>query len=68
MVISFPQIPKLNPRSHWPTIGRFAKMKVSGDYFVTVIEDTRSNAIIGSATLVVEHKFIHECGSVSVCY
>lgn len=45
-------------------IGRFAKMKVSGDYFVTVIEDTRSNAIIGSATLVVEHKFIHECGSV----
>lgn len=44
--------------------GRFAKMKVSGDYFVTVIEDTRSNSIIGSATLVVEHKFIHECGSV----
>ena len=40
-------------------------MKSSGDYFVTVIEDTRKNEIIGSATLVVENKFIHECGSVS---
>lgn len=40
-------------------------MKLSGDYFVTVIEDTRKEAIIGSATLVIEHKFIHECGSVS---
>ena len=37
-------------------------MKSSGDYFVTVIEDTRKNEIIGSATLVIEHKFIHACG------
>lgn len=44
---------------------RFDQMKASGDYFVTVIEDTRTNEIIGSATLVIEHKFIHECGSVS---
>lgn len=44
---------------------RFNKMKASGDYFVTVIEDSRTNEIIGSATLVIEHKFIHECGSVS---
>lgn len=40
-------------------------MKGSGDYYVTVIEDTRKNEIIGAATLVIEHKFIHECGLVS---
>lgn len=39
-------------------------MKYSGDYYVTVIEDTRINQLIGSATLVIEHKFIHECGEV----
>lgn len=43
---------------------RFAKMKGSGDYYVTVIEDTRKNEIIGAATLVIEHKFIHDCGLV----
>lgn len=39
-------------------------MKGSSDYYVTVIEDTIKNEIIGSATLVIEHKFIHECGLV----
>lgn len=43
-------------------LNRFAHMKVSGDYYVTVIEDTRVNKIIGAATLVVERKFIHGCG------
>jgi glucosamine-phosphate N-acetyltransferase len=36
-------------------------MRASGDYYVTVIEDLRSNKIIGSATLVLEQKFIHGC-------
>jgi glucosamine-phosphate N-acetyltransferase len=40
---------------------RFAHMRASGDYYVTVIEDLRSNKIIGSATLVLEQKFIHGC-------
>lgn len=40
-------------------------MKAKGDYFVTVIEDTRKQLIIGAATLVIEHKFIHDCGLVS---
>lgn len=40
---------------------RFEQMYHSGGYYVTVIEDTRSNQIIGSATLVVEQKFIHGC-------
>lgn len=37
-------------------------MRASGDYYVTVIEDLRYNKIIGSATLVIERKFIHGCG------
>lgn len=45
-------------------LSQFHRMKLGGDYFVTVIEDTREQTIIGSATLVIEHKFIHECGSV----
>lgn len=42
-------------------LNRFYQMKASGDYFVTVIVDKRSNKIIGSATLVLERKFIHGC-------
>lgn len=38
-------------------------MRAKGDYFVTVIEDLRKNKVIGSATLVIERKFIHSCGS-----
>lgn len=34
-------------------------------YYVTVIEDTLTSQIVGSATLVVEQKFIHECAVVS---
>lgn len=44
--------------------GRFHKMKNSGTYYVTVIEDTRTSQLIGSATLVIEYKFIHGCGLV----
>jgi glucosamine-phosphate N-acetyltransferase len=43
-------------------LNRFAEMRAKGDYYITVIEDTRYNKIIGSATLVVERKFIHGCG------
>ncbi|XP_055525684.1 probable glucosamine 6-phosphate N-acetyltransferase [Wyeomyia smithii] len=42
-------------------LNRFAQMRASGDYFVTVIVDTRYDKIIGSATLVLENKFIHGC-------
>lgn len=42
-------------------LNRFAQMRASGDYFVTVVVDTRHDKIIGSATLVLEHKFIHGC-------
>lgn len=44
---------------------RFSQMKASGDYYVTVIEDTRKNQIIGAASLIIERKFIHNCAVVS---
>lgn len=43
-------------------ISRFAKMKNAGGYYVIVIEDRNIGKIIGSATLVIEQKFIHNCG------
>lgn len=46
-------------------IDRFAKMKNAGGYYVIVIEDRNSGKVIGSATLVVEQKFIHNCALVS---
>lgn len=36
-------------------------MKRTGEYFITVIEDTRSEKLIGAATLLIEYKFIHNC-------
>lgn len=50
---------------HFFISARFSQMKASGDYFVTVIEDTRKNEIIGAASLVIERKFIHNCAIVS---
>ncbi|KAH8404692.1 hypothetical protein KR215_007102, partial [Drosophila sulfurigaster] len=44
---------------------RFSQMKASGDYYVTVIEDTRKGEIIGAASLIIERKFIHNCAVVS---
>lgn len=46
-------------------LNRFYQMKACGDYFVTVIVDKRYNKIIGSATLVLERKFIRGCALVS---
>ncbi|XP_060534724.1 probable glucosamine 6-phosphate N-acetyltransferase isoform X2 [Cylas formicarius] len=42
---------------------QFLKMQKAGCYFVTVIEDARSNKLIAAATLVIEMKFIHHCGA-----
>ena len=41
-------------------------MKSSGGYYVIVIEDLNCKKVIGSATLVVEQKFIHNCALVSI--
>eukprot|EP00873_Tetraselmis_striata_P029832 jgi/Tetstr1/450096/TSEL_037141.t1 len=34
------------------------------DYRIAVIEDTAKSQIIAAATLLIERKFIHQCGSV----
>ena len=38
----------------------FEHMKKSGDY-VTVVEDVTLGQIVATATLIIEHKFIHSC-------
>ncbi|XP_058790869.1 probable glucosamine 6-phosphate N-acetyltransferase [Phymastichus coffea] len=43
-------------------LNRFHNMKSSGGYYVIVVEDFNCDKVIGSATLVVEQKFIHSCG------
>ena len=40
-------------------------MKRVGNHFVVVIEDLTVGKIVSSATLLVEHKFIHSASQVS---
>nr|UEK51393.1 GnPnat-like protein [Parasacculina yatsui] len=42
-------------------LGRFDEMRVAGCYYTMVIEDRCAGVVVGSATLVVESKFIHGC-------
>ncbi|XP_058063288.1 probable glucosamine 6-phosphate N-acetyltransferase [Anopheles bellator] len=56
------QLTKVGDISFTQFLNRFAEMKASGDYYITVIVDTRIDKIVGSATLVLERKFIHGCG------
>lgn len=44
---------------------KFEHMKKTGDYYVVVVEDTNLGQVIATATLIVEHKFIHSCAKVS---
>uniref|UniRef100_A0A3B1KAE1 Glucosamine 6-phosphate N-acetyltransferase n=1 Tax=Astyanax mexicanus TaxID=7994 RepID=A0A3B1KAE1_ASTMX len=39
----------------------FEHMRRTGDYYVIVVEDTNLGQIVATATLIVEHKFIHSC-------
>ncbi|MEQ2265356.1 N-acetyltransferase [Xenotaenia resolanae] len=42
-------------------VSKFKHMKTTGDYYVVVVEDTNLGQIIATATLIIEHKFIHSC-------
>ena len=42
---------------------RFNWMKDSGCYYVIICYHKDTNDIVGTATLIVEHKFIHECAT-----
>lgn len=54
------QLTKIGDVSKEQFIERFTRMKsCPGTYYVMVIEDTERGQVIGSATLVVEQKFIH---------
>lgn len=44
----------------------FEVMKSSGDYYVTVVEDTSVGQIVATATLIIEHKFTHSCAKVCI--
>ncbi|KAF4520983.1 hypothetical protein B566_EDAN002479 [Ephemera danica] len=56
------QLTKVGDVTREQFLERFAAMKQRGCYYVTIIEDVALGRIIGAATLVVEHKFIHGCG------
>ncbi|CAB3365265.1 Hypothetical predicted protein [Cloeon dipterum] len=56
------QLTKGGDVSRQDFLDRFASMKrCANTYYVTVIEDTHLGRVIGSATLVVEQKFIRNC-------
>ncbi|KAK0182160.1 hypothetical protein PV327_000324 [Microctonus hyperodae] len=42
-------------------LNTFYKMKMAGSYYVVIVEDLDTGKVIGSSTLVVEQKFIHNC-------
>ena len=45
---------------------RFKELKSSNEtYYHTVIVDSSTDQIVGSATLIKERKFIHKCANVS---
>jgi len=43
---------------------RCSELEANPDYKIRVIEDAETGRLIASATLLVERKFIHECGKV----
>ncbi|KAM4661871.1 glucosamine 6-phosphate N-acetyltransferase [Discoglossus pictus] len=55
------QLTKVGEVTQEQFVKKFEHMKKTGDYFVTVVEDVNLGQIVATATLIVEHKFIHEC-------
>lgn len=43
---------------------RFSELKENGDYKIVVAEDMEQGKLVGTATLLIERKFIHSCGKV----
>ena len=53
-------------RQQWEE--RWSQLKSASGYFIIVVEDIALEKVVGAATLLVERKFIHQCGQVSVTY
>ena len=53
-------------RQQWEE--RWKELKSSSGYFIVVIEDVALEKVVGAATLLVEKKFIHECGQVVILW
>ena len=49
-------------RNQWEE--RWSQLKAASGYFVVVVEDVAEERVVGAATLLVEKKFIHQCGQV----
>jgi len=43
---------------------RWRELKATAGYFIIVVEDVAEEKVVGAATLLVEKKFIHQCGQV----
>merc|ERR1712192_94212 len=43
---------------------RWNQLKSASSYFIIVVEDMNEEKVVGAATLLVERKFIHQCGQV----
>ena len=47
-------------------LAKFNQMRnCPNTYYITVIVDTELDLVIGAGTIVIEQKFIHDCGVVS---
>merc|ERR1711874_844209 len=45
-------------------VERWSQLKAASGYFIIVVEDVAEEKVVGAATLLVERKFIHQCGQV----
>lgn len=51
----------------YPFAETFSKMcSLNDTYYIVVIEDENTAQVIGTGTLLVEQKFIHDCALVSI--
>jgi len=56
------QLTRVGPLDRTAFNRRFDEMKNSGCHYVVVVEDKNKGRVVGSSTLAIELKFIHEAG------
>ena len=53
----------LTARQQWED--RWNQLRAASGYFIIVVEDVAEEKVVGAATLLLERKFIHQCGQVA---